>query len=101
MHYELNVARKSQDDGVGDFYYYDHFFATAERSLATKDELIEAAAIFFRAFPPPEFQVSACRYDDPVETDMTMGDGTRTELDITQLSHGQIVEVHGTKQADE
>ncbi len=43
MFYEINVALKNR-----------HFFATAERSIGTREELVRVMEVFEKAFPESE-----------------------------------------------
>lgn len=52
MYYEINVAKKNEK---GD---YEHYFATAKRSITTKTRLKIIVTDFMEKFPEPEFSIS-------------------------------------------
>ena len=58
MSYEINVAKKNANGE------YHHWFATAERSIDTRDKLIKVLKEFRIAFPEPEYNISITRYEN-------------------------------------
>ena len=63
MYYEINVAKKRPTiygvDGG-----YSHFFATAERSCQTKQQVTEVVKEFIEKFPEPEYQISVTHHPE-------------------------------------
>jgi hypothetical protein len=57
MYYEINVSKRKTGH-----YPYQHYFATAERSITTLDELKDIAKHFSTLFPEPEYKMSIARY---------------------------------------
>lgn len=60
MYYEINIAKRTSKIGEP---LYVHFFATAERSIATKERLIEVYNILKETFPSPEYKIFVHRYE--------------------------------------
>lgn len=58
MNYEINVAKKNANGE------YHHWFATAERSIDTEAKLIKVLKEFRVAFPAPEYNISASRWEE-------------------------------------
>ncbi len=55
MSYEINISKKTiNHSGIG----YNHFFATAERSINDSNKLKEVYAELSKAFPMPEYKIS-------------------------------------------
>ena len=61
MYYEINVAKLSEKDLLGS-KHYDHFFATAERSITSDHHLKEVLRHFVILFPSPAFEISVFQY---------------------------------------
>lgn len=55
-HYEINICRLVTPAGL-DRPRYQHFFATAERSLVTDADLEHVLPVILAAFPEPEYRV--------------------------------------------
>ena len=56
MYYEINVAKKVKNSGVGE--RYEHYFATAPRSLYDSTEALQMLKHFQVLFPSPEYSIS-------------------------------------------
>ena len=55
MYYEINVAKKFKGSmGIN----YKHFFATAPRSITSRDELKSVYAELKQAFPKPMYDIT-------------------------------------------
>ena len=57
MFYEINV-HKNVRTHVSDDLTFEHFFATAPRSITTKAELKKVLTVFLVAFPEPMYGIS-------------------------------------------
>ena len=55
MYYEINIAELVKR---GEQESYSHLFATAERSITTKLELIKVYSKLKIAFPEPEYNIT-------------------------------------------
>ena len=60
MYYEINVAVFVPDGGKG---YYDHLFATAERSLTTELKAKQLFNLLKEKFPEPQYIVEVSRWE--------------------------------------
>jgi len=60
MYYEINVAKKDDKKTYGNYneISYKHYFATAKRSLTSRDETIKILKEFMVKFPEPEYKIS-------------------------------------------
>lgn len=59
MYYEINIAKRTSKIGEP---LYAHYFATAERSITTKERLIEVYAKLKETFPAPEYKIMVTQY---------------------------------------
>lgn len=59
MHYEINVSKLDDGNYNHGHKTYRHFFATAPRSIQTEDKLKTVLIEFKKAFPEPEYKISA------------------------------------------
>lgn len=59
MYYEINIAKKTGKK----FPEYEHYFATAERSITSMKKLNEVYNVLKKAFPEPEFRMSATQWE--------------------------------------
>ena len=62
MYYEINVSKETE-------HGYRHYFATAQRSITSRAQLILVAKDFSERFPAPEFNISV-RYVPEVSVSM-------------------------------
>lgn len=53
MSYEINVSKKRENSKE-----YSHYFATAPRSLKSKEETKDMLLVFLEKFPEPEYKIS-------------------------------------------
>lgn len=53
MYYEINVAKKKTENGR-----YEHYFATAPRSITYFEKALLMLKEFQRLFPAPEFEIT-------------------------------------------
>lgn len=56
MYYEINVAKKVKRSGIGESY--QHYFATAPRSITFYKDAVEKLKHFMVLFPTPEYDVT-------------------------------------------
>ena len=52
MYYEINIAKKNKDG------YYHHYFATAKRSITTKERLKVILSDLINKYPEPDYMIS-------------------------------------------
>lgn len=71
MYYEINVSKKRVR--FGNAPQYVHYFATAERSITTTEQLKEILEHFVSIFPEPEYNISISR-DDQSKTIIDIDD---------------------------
>ena len=53
MYYEINVAKKKTENGR-----YEHYFATAPRSITYSEKALLMLKEFQRLFPEPEYNIT-------------------------------------------
>lgn len=71
MYYEINVAKQNKKIGANG--RYDHYFATAERSITDKQTLKKVYADLKKAFPEPDFKIEVTcwqKVGKPVDTEL-------------------------------
>jgi hypothetical protein len=56
MYYEINVAKKVKKSGIGE--RYEHYFATAPRSITYYAKALLLLIEFQVLFPYPEYEIS-------------------------------------------
>jgi hypothetical protein len=56
MYYEINVAKKVKRNGIGE--RYEHYFATAPRSLTFYEKALVMLIEFQKLFPEPEYNIT-------------------------------------------
>jgi len=56
MYYEINVAKKVKKAGIGE--RYEHYFATAPRSITYYENALKMLKEFQILFPYPEYEIS-------------------------------------------
>lgn len=61
MYYEINIAKLNNKNE------YVHYFATAKRSITSKDKLIEVLKEFKTLFTSPTYNISATYYPESGE----------------------------------
>jgi len=61
MYYEINVSKLVKRSGVVE--RYEHYFATAERSITSTKELKVIYDHFVELFPEPEFNLTVTNYE--------------------------------------
>jgi hypothetical protein len=59
MYYEINIA---QIQGVTPKEWYRHLFATAPRSIQTKEKLEQVYGLLLIAFPFPQYEISITQH---------------------------------------
>ncbi len=57
MYYEINVSKLNSK------IEYEHFFATSERSIRSKEKLKEVHTQLKSAFPAPEYKISVLKWE--------------------------------------
>jgi hypothetical protein len=61
MYYEINISKLNNKNE------YIHYFATATRSITSKDKLTEMVKEFTVLFPSPKYNISALYYPESGE----------------------------------
>jgi len=61
-HYEINVSKARGLNYHGEPHYV-HFFATAERSCVTAEQMREVHAEIVKAFPAPAYKVTVMKIE--------------------------------------
>lgn len=56
MYYEINVSKLTKRAGIGE--RYEHYFATAKRSITFYEDACEMLKEFQKIFPAPEFNIT-------------------------------------------
>jgi hypothetical protein len=56
MYYEINVAKKVKRTGIPE--RYEHYFATAPRSITFHEDALKKLKEFIVLFPAPEYNVT-------------------------------------------
>jgi hypothetical protein len=60
MYYEINVAKKVKRINIPE--RYEHYFATAPRSITFHSEAVSLLKEFIKLFPAPEYEISVHKY---------------------------------------
>jgi len=76
MYYDINVAKMSNRPYEN---RYEHFFATAERSVTTESKMKEVLKTLLLAFPEPMYNITVTLWE-------TIGHGIDIEKIINERS---------------
>jgi hypothetical protein len=66
MYYEINIAKQNKTIGANG--RYEHYFATADRSITDRIRMEKVYADIKKAFPEPDFKISVVRWELVGET---------------------------------
>ena len=81
MYYEINIAKLNKRIGANG--RYEHYFATAERSITSKEQLKSVYAELRKAFPEPEFKINVT-YWEKIGQPVDMGNMSSPEVEAVK-----------------